>query len=144
MQRRWIDSCEFFTAQELFLPAPGCPLHLVKCDWDWAPRFAPCVVLKRTGVLRVGLPALVLLGAALELYRGIWSGWMRSEHGFWISPCALLLAGDVARALAPGGQDLCIRGVTVGAKGRVLRRDLQKSLMLLHTLSVVLYEKSYL
>lgn len=115
-------------------------LKVLQCDWDWACCFAPCVVLKRTGMLRVVLPGLPLLRAALELYREIWSHWMQSEHGFWIVLCAFLLAGSVARAIAPGGQDLWIRWITVGTKGNVLRHDLQKSVMLLQTLSVVLWE----
>jgi len=34
------------------------------------------------------------------------------------------LCSDVARAIAPGGQDLWVRWITVGAKGNVLKHGL--------------------
>lgn len=138
--QKWIGPCELLTAWELYVPAPGYHLHLVKSVAAW---LGLCALLCSPNCTKEyqnawsGSSCPDAAQASLELYREIWSGSMQCEHGFWISLSALLLVRDLARTTV-WHTELVNEMDDCRIKGQCFVWDMisQKSVILLRTLSI--------
>lgn len=69
--QKLIDSCELFTPQEFYIPAPVCHWHLLKSVASWLGLCALLCSLCCAEAYQDAQSALMLLRAPLELYREI-------------------------------------------------------------------------